>query len=188
MKSVVLSLEEMANSFCLLMANAYRLIEDGEKLSAARRHTGAVGSFQAAVLEIIRGHLIAEAVLLEDDDADGWDRFWEDQNDRARLLRILEDQIHDKMYRDQRAHERYQRGLSLLPLEFVRISFDGRLFLPPGGDLAGHENIEAAARSYYEYVMGLFHAFNFYGLPNPATQIQTFWGLRMAARNAKLVG
>lgn len=185
----ILTLEEMANAYCLLMANAYRLIEDGEKLNAARRPLGALGCFQAAVEELVRGHLIAKAVLLDDQDEDGWRQFWSDFSDRRRLLDVLERDIHPAIYANAESKERYAQGFALLALDFVTNRFDeatGR-FLPPGGDLAGFPSMEAASRGYYEYVMGLYHAFNFYGLPNPATQIQTFWGLRMGARNAALV-
>jgi len=183
----VLTLEELANGYCLFMANGYRLIEDGEKLLAARRPLGALGCFQQAAEELVRGHLLSEAVVLEDEDAAGWTRFWRDLSDRTRLLEILDAQIHPDIYRNEKSRERYERGAKLLPLEFVRIAFRSGRFDAPGGNLAGLPSVEDAARGYYEYVLGLFHAFNFYGLPNPATQIQTFWGLRVAARNQRLV-
>lgn len=182
-----LSIEELANGFCLLMANAYRGIEDGEKLTAARRYAGALGAFQGAAEEIARGYLVEGAVLLEESDAAGWTRFWTDFNDRSRLLDLLAGEIQDRMFRNAAAQERYRRGLRLLPLDFQRIGFDGGIFTPPGHGLAGEAGIESAARAYYEYVMGLFHAFNFFGLPHPATQVQTFWGLRAGHLNRHLV-
>lgn len=185
--AAVLTLEELANGFCLFMANGYRLIEDGEKLLAARRPLGALGCFQNAAEELVRGHLLSGAVTLEDDDGAGWTRLWADLNDRARLREILEAQIHPDIYRNEKSRARYERGAKLLPLEFVRIAFRNGRFDAPGGDLAGLPTIDDAARGYYEYVMGLFHAFNFFGLPNPATQIKTFWGLRQAARNQRLL-
>jgi hypothetical protein len=189
MSAVVLTLEELANAYCLMMANAYRLIEDGEKLSAAGRPLGAVGCFQAATDELVRGHLIGKAVLLEETDDAGWSEFWANMNDRARRLAILERDIHPDIYRSDDSRGRYRTGMTLLPREFIHNHFEaatGR-FLPPGDDTAAIGDMRAVAKAYYEYVIGLYHAFNFYGLPNPATQIQTFWGLRMGARNESLV-
>lgn len=184
----VLTLEELANAYCLMMANAYRLIEDGEKLSMAGRYVGAIGSFQAATDELVRGHLISNAVLLADEDAAGWREFWATMNDRSKRLQVLEKEIHHNIYRSEESKHRYDRGFALLSRDFVHNTFDeaSGTFLPPGGDLAGHASMQEAGKSYYEYVIGLYHAFNFYGLPNPATQIQTFWGLRAGARNAPL--
>ncbi len=191
MKTVptILSLEELANSYCLMMANAYRLIEDGEKLSAAGRALGALGSFQAATEELVRGHLIGQAVLFDDADATAWNAFWETMNDRKKLLQVLENEIHNEIYRSEDARRRYDVGFSLLKLDFVLNTFETSTgqYRPPGGDLNGLPSMENAAKAYYEYVIGVYHAFNFYGLPNPATQAQTFWGLRTGARNAPLV-
>jgi hypothetical protein len=184
----VLSLEELANSFCLMMANAYRLIEDGEKLHAAGRHLGAIGSFQAATDELVRGHLISKAVTLTDRDGEGWKEFWSGMNDRSKRLEVLEREIHPEIYKSDDSRRRYHESFALLGLDFVCNRFEeasGR-FLPPGGSLGGLSSMEEAAKSYYEYVIGLYHAFNFYGLPNPATQAQTFWGLRMGAQNESL--
>jgi len=187
--TTILSLEELANSYCLMMANAYRLIEDGEKLSAAGRALGAIGCFQAATAELVRGHLIGQAVLFEDSDVDAWRVFWETVGDRRKLIDVLENEIHPEIYRGEDARRRYDVGFSLLKLDFVNNTFNAAKgqYRPPGDDLSGLPSMEVAAKSYYEYVIGVYHAFNFYGLPNPATQAQTFWGLRTGARNAPLV-
>ena len=175
-----LSLEECANAYCLLMANAYRLIEDGEKLSAQKRFVGAVGSFHAAAHEIVRAHLISHAVVLEESNEAGWRRFWFDIDDRSRRLEILESDIHPSIYRSETARTRYAESFRLLDDDFRHVAYDDarEIFLPPGGaHLADHADKELARLSY-EYIMGLFHAFNFYGLPNPLTQIKTFYALR----------
>lgn len=182
-----LSIEELANGYCLFMANAYRLIEDGEKLAATRRHLGAIGCFQAAVEEIVRGHLLEKVVAVEESDAAAWNAFGKTLDDRSRLLDVLTGEIHQEIYRSGTAQEDHARWIPLLHLDFVRTRFDGRLFVPPGGNLAGLDDMESAARGYYKYVLGLFNAFNFFGLPNPAAQLKTFWGLRAAARNQSLL-
>lgn len=183
----MLTIEELANAYCLFMANAYRLIEDGERLAAAQRHLGAIGSFQAAVEEIVRGHLIEKAVAFEDSDVTSWQEYWTVLGSRERLLALLTGDIHREIYDSEKARADYVSGINLLPLDFSRIRFDGNIFLPPGGDLAGMTDMESAAKAYYKYVMGLFNAFNFFGLPNPAAQLKTFWGIRAAARNQSLV-
>lgn len=171
------------------MVNAYRLIEDGEKLIAAGRALGAIGSFQAATEELVRGHLISKAVLLDDGDSAGWGVFWETMTSRTKLLHVLETDIHSEIFRSEDSRRRYDVGFSLLKLDFIHNTFDAATarFLPPGGDMNGLDSMQLAAKSYYEYVIGVYHAFNFYGLPNPATQAQTFWGLRTGVRNASLV-
>ena len=185
--SAPLSLEELANGYCLLMANGYRLIEDGEKLSAQKRFLGALGCFEAASEELARGHLLTRAVLLEDDDVDGWRRFWAIYEDRLALRKLLEDEVHHEIYKNEDARRRYNRAFPLLGLDFTHIRFEknGDRFLPPGEPAAGY-SIDETARIYYEYVLGLYHGLNFYGLPNPATQVQTFWGLRAGHRNRSL--
>ena len=177
----------MANAYCLMMANAYRLIEDGEKLAAVGRPLGAIGSFQSGLDEMVRAYLLEKAVLLEDSDHDGWNNFWSQCEDRAQLLAVLGSDIHPEIYASRDSQEKYRRGFSLLSLDFTRNRFDGDRFLPPGGALAGFDTMDKAAAAYYEYVMGVYHGLNFYGLPRPATQVQTFWGLRIGAQNAKLV-
>jgi hypothetical protein len=176
----VLSLEECANGYCLAMTNAYRLIEDGEKLLIQRRFLGAIGCFQAALDELVVGFLISKAVTFADDDEAAWENFWAVFHDRAARRTLLEREIHPRVYRDADAEDRYGDGHRLLPFDFVATTFDDHAlcFVPPGGGVMNEGNERETAGRYYEYIMGLFHAFNFYGLPNPAAQAKTFWAMK----------
>jgi hypothetical protein len=181
---ISLSLEESANAYCLAMANAYRLIEDGERLSAHKRFVGASGAFSSAIHELVKGFLISEAVVLRENDASGWRTFWDDVNDTERRRRVLFERIHPLIYRSSEARTRYTDAFELLAEPFGPVLFDGERFQPPGGRCLVKHGDAASARLLYEYVMGLFHAFNFYGLPNPRTQAETFWALRSTSMAA----
>ena len=174
------SLEELANGYCLAVGNAFRLVEDGEKLFHIKRYSGAAGLFRDAVNEVVKAHLIHNAVTLAEDDEAGWNLFWKKFRGWQEKFDVLETEIHPHIYRTDEAKARYAKAHPLLKVDFTRLRFHEEMvqFLPPGANLLGHGNDEEITRTLYEYVLGLFHAFNFGGLPNPKTQFETFRAMK----------
>lgn len=175
-----ISLEELTNGYCLAVANAFRLVEDGETLYMQKRFNGAAGLFRDAVNEIVKAHLIQKAVLLEDSDTDGWELFHRQFHGWKEKLEVLDKDIHPFIYKSDDARRRYEQAHELMEIDFTRLAFDetSKIFLPPGGNIFSKRSDKDIVKILYEYVLGLFHAFNFGGLPDPKSQYQSFRAMK----------
>ncbi len=170
------SLESLAEAFCMTIANAYRLVEDGEKLLRNNRYLGAVGSFYHAIDEIVRAHLIGKAAAFKTEDQERWNGFWRVSENRPEKLRILESEVHANIFPDPREAEGAKGLLEKIKSEFVYVAYDptSGAFVPPGEVVVRSNQVATLAKDLHHYVLRLFSFFNFQGLPTPQSVLQVF--------------
>ena len=177
-----LSIEELSNAYCLVIANSYRLVEDAEKSFGQKRFISAAASVSQAILEIVRGHIITQAAALQENSSE-WSWFWEGMKNKNQQIKFLEEQIHPKVFRNEKDSEKYKIVTKVLKEDFVQVYFnpDSEIFLPPGHELLASGKDKEIAKEIYEYVLSLYRALNIHGLPAPAAQYKIFSHLNSMA-------
>ena len=102
---------ELARGHCLAVANARRLILDGELLLNSGSFLSAISQFRLAVEELAKAHLITNASVFKTTDTEKWKWFWSAFDNHREKLRIIEYEFHWEHYRDR---DEFNRRISVL--------------------------------------------------------------------------
>lgn len=172
-KNEPLTLEELANGHCLAVANAFRLIQDGEVLLEAKKWLSAINLFKLASEELAKAHIITQASVFDESDSEKWEWFWRSLSDHREKLRILEYELHWGGYQDK---DEFNRRVSLLRRQredtlYVGFNHEQRTFIAPGSVLGDAEEF---ATVQHRYVIGVLQLFVVAGLPTPEVQLSVY--------------
>jgi AbiV family abortive infection protein len=160
----VVPIPELAKGHCLAVANARRLIVEGELLLKSGGYLSAINQFRLAVEELAKAHLISQASTFKETDTEKWKWFWAAFNDHREKLRIIEYEFHWESYRDR---EEFNRRISVLRNsreKVLYVDFDraNKKFSSPDQHLADPGTMAVLD---HQYVLKIYELFTVAGMP-----------------------
>ncbi len=163
-----LPIRELARGHCLSVANADRLIRDGEILLNLGRYLSAINEFRLAVEELAKAHLMTQASKFRSSDAEKWKWFWKAFDDHREKLRIIEYEFHWDGYQDKNEFNRRVSFLRTAREKSIYVDFDRsqNVFSSPEGYF---DDAAKLAILDHEYVIKIYAMFTLSGMPTVQT-------------------
>ena len=163
-----LPIRELARGHCLSVANADRLIRDGEMLLSSGRFLSAINEFRLAVEELAKAHLMTQPSTLRSTDADKWKWFWSAFDDHREKLRIIENEFHWDRYQDKNEFNRRVSFLRTAREKSIYVDFDRsrNVFSSPEDYFVDAANL---ASLDHQYVTKIYAMFTLSGMPTVQT-------------------
>jgi len=170
------SLELLADGYCKSINNARRLIDDGEILINCERFIAAIDFLRLALEELVKAHLINQAVFLDENDKDKWKCFWRAFHDHKEKIRLLELEFHWPLYQNINEFHKTVNILKTQREESIYVQFDSdkKEFLSPEDFFGSKDDIRRYVINEFQYAKNIYERFIIAGKPKPDFVIKVF--------------